>query len=74
MARKPLNTTQCVLLTLAWAGLCFIVLTTAPRIDGPLVVALLISFALVFIPIAKAIRKRKREYELGSNTYKKEEN
>ena len=48
--RKPLNNTQCVILTLFWAALCFIVLTSASRIDGLLIITILISGALVFIP------------------------
>ena len=58
--RKPLTNTQCVLLTLFWAALCFIVLTSAPRIDGPLIVTILISGALVFIPVIKSIKVRNK--------------
>ena len=57
--RKPLNTTQSVILTLLWVTVCFIVLTGVERIDGPLSLTLLISGALVFIPIAKSFRKDK---------------
>ncbi|MBR2457089.1 MAG: hypothetical protein IKB31_08010 [Bacteroidaceae bacterium] len=57
--RKPLNTTQSVILTLLWVTVCFIVLTGVERIDGPLILTLLISGALVFIPIAKSFRKDK---------------
>lgn len=58
--KKPLTYSQCVILTLFWALLCFFVLTTAPHIDGPLVVAILISGALVFIPITKSIKARNK--------------
>ncbi|MCZ8371719.1 hypothetical protein O6P32_03240 [Phocaeicola sp. KGMB11183] len=58
--RKPLTHTQCIILTLFWALLCFLVLTSAPRIDGPLIVAILISGALVFIPITKSIKARSK--------------
>lgn len=58
--RKPLNNTQCVLLTLFWAMLCFFVITSSPRLDGPLIVSIIISGALVFIPIAKSINQRKK--------------
>ena len=57
--RKPLAKTQCVILTLFWAALCFVILTSAPRIDGPLVVMILISGALVFIPVIKSLRNDK---------------
>lgn len=59
--RKTLTPTQCVLLTLVWAGLCFMVLTGTPRIDGPLVTMLVISAALVFIPILKAIKSNRKD-------------
>ena len=58
--RKPLNTTQSVILTLLWVTVCFIVLTGVERIDGPLILTLLISGVLVFIPIAKSFRKDKK--------------
>ena len=58
--RKPLNNAQCITLTLLWAALCFIVLTSAPKIDGPLTVMLIISGALVFIPIIKYIKSRNK--------------
>ena len=47
--RKPLTTSQCVVLALFWAALCFIVLTSSPQIDGMLILTILISGALVFI-------------------------
>ncbi|ADY36217.1 hypothetical protein Bacsa_1652 [Phocaeicola salanitronis DSM 18170] len=56
--RKPLTPSQCVVLALAWAALCFIVLTSSPQIDGMLIMTILISGALVFIPIVKALKKK----------------
>ncbi len=56
--KKPLNNTQCIILTLFWAALCFFILTSSPRIDGPLVTMILISGALVFIPIIKSIKNK----------------
>lgn len=58
--RKPLNNAQCVVLTLLWAALCFLVITSAPKIDGPLIVMIILSGALVFIPVIKSIKSRKR--------------
>lgn len=57
--RKTLTKTQCVILTLLWAALCFMILVSAPQIDGPLITMIIISGALVFIPIAKAIKTKK---------------
>lgn len=56
MARR-LNRPQSVLLVLFWAVLCYMVLVSAQRIDGPLILSLVISGALVFIPIYKSMRK-----------------
>jgi hypothetical protein len=56
--KKPLNNTQCIILTLFWAALCFFILTSSPRIDGPLVTMILILGALVFIPIIKSIKNK----------------
>lgn len=58
--RKPLTSTQCVILTLSWVAICFIILTGTERIDGPLIMTLLISGALVFIPIAKSFKNRNK--------------
>lgn len=56
MSRKPLSLTQCVVLALVWVAICFIVLTSNERIDGPLILSIIISGALVFIPIIKYLR------------------
>lgn len=58
--RKPLTQTQSVLLILCWAALCFLVLTSAPKIDGPLIASILLSGGLVFIPIIKSLRRKDR--------------
>lgn len=57
--KKPLTKTQCVILTLFWAALCFLILTSTPHIDSPLIIMILISGALVFIPVAKSLRNNK---------------
>ena len=51
--RRRLNRPQALLLILFWAALCYLVLVSATHIDGPLILTLLISGALVFIPIYK---------------------
>lgn len=56
MSRR-LNRIQSVLLVLFWAVLCYMVLVSVQRIDGPLILTLVISGALVFIPIYKSMRK-----------------
>ena len=58
--RKPLSNAQIVLLTLLWVAICFIILTGTPRIDGPQILTLIISGALVFIPIAQSIKSRRK--------------
>lgn len=55
--KRPLSKSQCVCITLLWAALCYIVLTNAARIDGPTIMTLVISAALVFIPVIKSLKK-----------------
>ena len=50
---------QIVCISLLWLALCYLVLTKAERIDGMTVVMLVISAALVFIPVYKSIKKNK---------------
>ena len=52
--------TQCVLLVLCWSALCAVVLTSNARIDGVLILSIIISGALVFIPVLKAIKSRNK--------------
>ena len=59
MKKKRLSSSQSICIILLWLALCYIVLTSAQRIDGPMVVTLLMSAALVFIPVIKAWKQRK---------------
>lgn len=56
--RKPLSKSQIVCITLLWALLCYYVLVYSERIDGPTILMLLLSAALVFIPVIKSLKKR----------------
>ena len=55
--KRRLSKFQIVCITLLWAALCYIVLTSAKRIDGPIILTLIISAALVFIPVIKALKR-----------------
>ncbi len=55
--RKPLSKWQAVCLVLLWVTLCFIVLTSNVKIDGPLVLSIVISALLVLIPVWKSFKK-----------------
>lgn len=57
--RKPLSKFQMICIVLLWAALCYIVIVSAERIDGPTILMLLISAALVFIPVIKAAKRNK---------------
>ncbi len=57
MSRRRLSKSQCVCIALLWGALCYLVLTGAKRVDGPVILMILLSGALVFIPIVKALRK-----------------
>lgn len=52
-----MSRTQALLLILCWVLLCSLILVGAQRIDGPLILSLVISGALVFIPIYKKLRR-----------------
>ena len=58
MQKRHLSHTQIICIALLWLALCYIILTSAQRIDGPTVVTLLMSAALVFIPVLKAWRRK----------------
>ena len=58
--RRPLSARQAVILILLWVSICYIILVGAEQIDGPLIVTIVISGALVFIPATKAIKKDKK--------------
>ena len=51
--KRPLSRSQIVCIILLWVALCYIVLVYAERIDGPTIVMLIISAALVFIFVYK---------------------
>ena len=58
--KKRLSKQQSVCVTLLWVALCYIVLTSTPRIDGPVSVTLLMSAAFVFIPVYKSLKNKKQ--------------
>ena len=58
--RRPLSTTQSIILSLLWVAVCYLILVGSERIDGPLILTLIISGALVFIPIIKSVKNKKR--------------
>ena len=58
--RRPLTTAQSVVLTLLWVAICYLILIGNEQIDGPLILTLVISGALVFIPIIKSVKNKKR--------------
>ena len=58
--RRPLSTTQSVILTLLWVATCYLILVGNEQIDGPLILTVLISGALVFVPIIKSIKNKKK--------------
>ncbi len=53
--RKPLSRAQAVCFVLLWVSLCAVVLISA-KIDGPLVLSLVISALLVVIPVWKSFK------------------
>lgn len=58
--KRPLSNSQIVCIVLLWMALCYIVLSTAQKIDGPVIVTILMSGAFVFIPVYKSIQNRRK--------------
>lgn len=57
--KRKITRFQALCFIILWVVLCFFVITSAERIDGPVILSLIISAALVFIPVYKSIRGRK---------------
>lgn len=60
MSRKPLSLPQIVILALLWVAICYIILTGSKQIDGPLILSIIISGVLVFIPLLKYMKERRK--------------
>lgn len=58
MSRKPLSLPQIVILALLWVAICYIILTSSEQIDGPLLLSIIISGVLVFLPLLKYLKER----------------
>lgn len=58
--KKPLSHPQIVVLALLWVTICYLILTTTPQIDGPLLLSLIVSGALVFIPLLKYLKNPRK--------------
>ena len=56
--KRPLSRTQIVCIVLLWAALVYIILISVKRIDGPIIVTILMSGAFVFIPVYKSLKKK----------------
>nr|WP_083867201.1 hypothetical protein [Phocaeicola abscessus] len=57
--RRKLTLTQIILIALVWAICCFIVLISVPKIDGPLLLTVLISAAMVFVPLYQYLKDKR---------------
>ncbi|MBO4985994.1 MAG: hypothetical protein J6C87_10255 [Bacteroides sp.] len=55
--KRKLSSTQSICIVLLWAALCYIVLTSAERIDGPVILSLAFSAALCLVPVVKSFKK-----------------
>ncbi|MDY5238681.1 hypothetical protein [Bacteroides helcogenes] len=55
--KRKLSKSQSVCIMLLWVALCYMVLTSVERIDGPIILTLAISAALVFIPTIKSLKR-----------------
>lgn len=53
---RRLSRSQSVCIILLWMALCYWILTGTERVDGPLILMLVLSAALVFIPVIKSFK------------------
>ena len=58
--RRPLTPTQMVIISALWLALVLWILFGGARLDGPTLLTLLLSGMIVFYPIAKSWRQRRR--------------
>lgn len=56
--RRRITKFQAACFILLWGVLFLIVITSKAKIDGPVIMSLLISAALVFIPVYKSMKKK----------------
>lgn len=57
--KRKITKFQAICFTLLWVVLCFLVLTSVKVIDGPVILSLVLSAALVFIPIVKTFNNKR---------------
>ncbi len=58
--RRPLTPTQMVIISTLWLALALWILFGGARLDGPTLLTLLLSGVIVFYPIVKSWRQRRR--------------
>lgn len=56
-----LSNSQITSIVVLWFFLLYLMLTNADRIDGPVVVSIIMSGALIYIPIRRELKRRKEE-------------
>ncbi|WP_296957368.1 hypothetical protein [Porphyromonas sp. oral taxon 278] len=58
--RRPLTPMQMVIISALWLALVLWIFFGGARLDGPTLLTLLLSGVIVFYPIAKSWRQRRR--------------
>ena len=61
MARKPMSSSQIICISLLWVILCYVLLTRVEKIDAMTIITILMSGAIIFIPIYKNVRRKGRK-------------
>lgn len=56
--KKPVSKSQAICISLLWLILCYFVITKAEQVNGMTITMLLMSGALVFIPIYNSFKRR----------------
>lgn len=60
MARRKITNSQAVCITLLWGILCYMMLAYSEKITFDIVFALVASAIIVFVPIYKSRRQKRR--------------
>lgn len=55
--KRKLSKLQIVCIVTLWGALTYLVLTKAERIDGPVIVTLLMAAAFVLIPVIRSLKQ-----------------
>lgn len=60
MRKKVLSNSQIVCIILLWAVLTTLIISGSAQLDGPVILSLGMATLLIFIPVYKSLKRRKK--------------